>query len=196
MGLGYSRTFVRSIYDAKAGEVLKPERIDDSYVVAVVVEVLKEGTMSVAKARPQVEPLLMNKKKAEVLRKKIGNVTTLEAASAALNNTPIEVADSIRMSSRAGATALSFEPKITGAAFNPANKGKVVPEVLEGNSGVYVIRVDAVAATPVTEGDVASQRKALAAQGKQMVSNPQAPNFPVNALKKDATITDKRADRY
>ena len=52
MGLGYSRQFVRDIYAASAGDVLKPERIDDNYVVAVVVEVLKEGTEGVAKARP------------------------------------------------------------------------------------------------------------------------------------------------
>ncbi len=196
MGLGYSRQFVRNIYDASAGEVLKPERIDDSYVVAVVVEVLKEGTMSVAKARPQVEPLLMNKKKVELLKKKIGAVTTLEAASAALNNSPIQTVDSVRMSSRSGATALSFEPRVTGAAFNPANKGKVVPEVLEGNSGVYVIRVDEVSATPVTDGNVADQRKALSAQGRQMTGNPQAPGYPVNALRKAATISDERSERY
>ncbi|MEO5945277.1 MAG: peptidylprolyl isomerase [Chitinophagaceae bacterium] len=196
MGLGYSRQFVRNIYDANAGEVLKPERIDDSYVVAVVVEVLKEGTMSVAKARPQVEPLLMNKKKAELLKKKIGTVTTLEAASAALNNSPIQTVDSVRMSSRAGATALSFEPRVTGAAFNPANKGKVVPEVLEGNSGVYVIRVDELGATPITDGNIADQRKALSAQGKQMASNPQSPGYPVNALRNAATISDKRSERY
>lgn len=195
-GLGYSRQFVRDIYAASAGDVLKPERIDDNYVVAVVVEVLKEGTMSVAKARPQVEPLLMNKKKAEVIKKKIGNITTLEAASTALNNSPIQTVDSVRMSSRSGATALSFEPRITGAAFNPANKGKIVTEALEGNSGVYVIRVDEVGTTPVTDGNVAEQRKALSAQGKQMVTNSQAPNSPVNALRNAATISDKRSERY
>ena len=90
MGLGYSRQFVRDIYAASAGDVLKPERIDDNYVVAVVVEVLKEGTVGVAKARPQVEPLLMNKKKAEVIKKKIGNITTLEAASTALCHQDLE----------------------------------------------------------------------------------------------------------
>ena len=195
-GLGFSRSFVRNIYDAKGGEVLKPERIDDNYVVAVVVEVLKEGTQSVAKARLQVEPLLRNRKKATLLKQKVGKVTTLEAASAAWNNAPIEVADSVRMSSRSGATALSFEPRITGAAFNPANKGKVVPEVLEGNSGVYVIRVDEVSVTPVTEGNVADKRKILSDQGKQMTGNPQAPAYPVNALRKAAKITDKRSDRY
>ena len=191
MGLGYSRQFVRDIYAASAGDVLKPERIDDN-----VVEVLKEGTVGVAKARPQVEPLLMNKKKAEVIKKKIGNITTLEAASTALNNSPIQTVDSVRMSSRSGATALSFEPRITGAAFNPANKGKIITEALEGNSGVYVIRVDEVGTTPVTDGNVAEQRKALSAQGKQMMSNSQSPNSPVNALRNAATISDKRSERY
>ena len=105
----------------------------------------------------------MNKKKAELIKKKIGNITTLEAASTALNNSPIQTVDSVRMSSRSGATALSFEPRITGAAFNPANKGKIVMEALEGNSGVYVIRVDEVSATPVTDANVVEQRKSLSA---------------------------------
>ena len=35
-----SRTFVKNIYAAKRGEVLKPERIGNDYVVAVVTEVL------------------------------------------------------------------------------------------------------------------------------------------------------------
>ncbi len=195
-GLGFSRSFVRNIYEADGGEVLKPERIDDKYVVAAVVEVLKEGTQSVTKARPQIEPLLRNKKKAEVLKQKVGTVTTLEAASTALNNAPIETVDSVRMSSKSGATALSFEPRVTGAAFNPANKGKVCPEVLEGNSGVYVIRVDEVSTTPVTDANIADKRKILSEQGKQMISNPQSPSYPVNALKKAATITDKRSARY
>ena len=104
--------------------------------------------------------------------------------------------DSVRMSSRSGATALSFEPRITGAAFNPANKGKIITEALEGNSGVYVIRVDEVGTTPVTDGNVAEQRKALSAQGKQMMSNSQSPNSPVNALRNAATISDKRSERY
>ena len=195
-GVGFSRQLVRSIYDAKGGEVLKPERINDQYIVAVVVEVLHEGTQSVAKARPQVEGLLMNKKKAEQIKKKIGKITTLEAAAAALNNIPIENADSIRMTSRGGATALSFEPRVLGAVFNPANKGKVVPEALEGNSGVYVVLVESVSATAVTDANVADQRKLLAEQGKRVISDQRSPGYPVNALRKAATIKDKRTERY
>jgi peptidyl-prolyl cis-trans isomerase D len=183
-----SRTFVKNIYAAKKGEVLKPERIGNDYVVAVVTEVLSEGTKSVASARLSIEPLLRNQKKAEVLKKKIGKVTTLEAAAAVLGK-PIETIDSIRMSLKT-TSALGYEPKVTGAAFNLSNKGKVVPEALDGINGVYVVRVENISATPVTEGNVADQRKALYQQAKQSGAN------PLNALRSAATIKDKRADRY
>ena len=183
-----SRTFVKNIYSAKKGEVLKPERIGNDYVVAVVTEVLSEGTKSVSSARLSIEPLLRNQKKAEMLKKKIGKVTTLEAAASVLGK-PIETIDSIRMSLKT-TSALGYEPKVTGAAFNPSNKGKVVPEALDGINGVYVVRVESVSATPVTEGNVADQRKALYQQAKQSGAN------PLNALRSAATIKDKRADRY
>ena len=77
--------------------MLKPERIDENYVVAVVTEVFEEGTMSPARARVSVEPALRNKKKAEILIKKIGTVTTLEAAATALGGKTIETADRIRI---------------------------------------------------------------------------------------------------
>jgi peptidyl-prolyl cis-trans isomerase D len=183
-----SRTFVKNIYSAKKGEVLKPERIGNDYVVAVVTEVLSEGTKSVASARLSIEPLLRNQKKAEMLKKKIGKVTTLEAAASVLGK-PIETIDSIRMSLKT-TSAFGYEPKVTGASFNPSNKGKVVPEALDGINGVYVVRVESVSATPVTEGNVADQRKALYQQAKQSGVN------PLNALRNAATIKDKRADRY
>lgn len=194
-GLGISRSFVRTIYDAKGGEVLKPELVDDNYVVAVVTEIAKEGTMSVAKARMYVEPMLKNKKKAVLLKQKVGKVSTLEAAATALGGKQIVTVDSIRMAGRSNNPALGYEPRITGSAFNPANKGKVVPEALEGVSGVYVVKVDDVVATPVTAGDVNSQRKAQEMQMRQYVENNQSPSFPLNVLRNAATIKDKRSRR-
>lgn len=72
-GVGASRSFVRAIYEASKGEVLKPERVDNNYVVAIVTEVNEEGTASVETARLSVDPILRNKKKAELLRKKSWN---------------------------------------------------------------------------------------------------------------------------
>jgi len=182
-----SRQFVKEIYKASRGEVLKPERIGSDYVVAVVTDVFEEGTQSVAAARSRVEPVLRNEKKAEILKKKIGNVTTLEAAAAVLGK-PIETVDSIRLSLRT-TSALGYEPKIIGASFNPANKGKVVPEALAGVNGVYVVRVDNQSAT-AAEGNVAEQRKAMAEQNKQSSGN------PMLGLRNAATIKDKRATNY
>ncbi|MCY7310270.1 MAG: peptidyl-prolyl cis-trans isomerase, partial [Chitinophagaceae bacterium] len=192
-GIGLSRTLVRNIYDAKRGEVLKPERVDFNYIVAVVTGVFEEGTQSPAVARMQVERILVNKKKAEMLKQKVGKVTTLEAAAAALGGKQIEVVDSVRMNNT---SKIAYEPQIGGATFNPANKGKVIPEVLVGQSGIYVVRVDCVGTTPVTNGDIAEQRNGRVQQMKQYVSNQQSPANPISVLKNAATIKDKRSRRY
>ncbi len=194
-GLGASRSFVKSIYKAKRGEVLQPERIGDNYVVAVVTEINEEGTQSVAKARIKVEPLLRNKKKAEQIKQKIGKPTTLEGVATLLGK-QIETVDSLRMSGSSASTSFGYEPNIAGAAFNPANRGKVVPEALEGTQGVYVIRVENVTATAVVGANVAEQRKGMYQQMKQYIENPQSPAYPMNALKKAATIKDSRATHF
>ena len=189
-GVGTSRQFVKDIYNADAGDVLQPERVGDQYVVAAVTEVIKEGTASVAKARIYVEPILRNKKKAELIENKIGKITTLEAAATALNK-KIETKDSLRMTT-------GFDIKVTGAAFDPANKGKVVQEPIEGTSGVFVVRVDSVTATSVDLANVAEQRKSMYTNTKQSIDypDPRNPNYPINVLRKAASIKDYRAKFY
>ena len=142
-------------------------------------------------ARFRVEPILVNQKKAEVIKKKIGTISTLEAASTATGQA-IQTADSIRLSNTQN-PALGFEMKVIGAAFNPANKGKVVPEAIEGQSGVYVIRVDNLSATPVQSADIEEQRRSLEMQMRQQMMYR---NNPADVLKKAADIEDKRAKFY
>jgi peptidyl-prolyl cis-trans isomerase D len=188
-GLGSNRTLVRNIFDADQGDVLQPERVGDNYVVVAVTEVNEEGMMSVAKARAVVEPVLRNQKKAEQIKNKIGKISTLEAASATLGQ-PVQVADSLRLN---GANAVfGYEGKVVGAVFNPANKGKVVPEAIEGQSGVYVLRVDNVSTVPVMTADVKQQQEMLKQQARQglMYRN------PIQALQEAADITDNRAKFY
>ncbi len=188
-GVGISRSFVKSIYDAKLGQVLQPERVGENYVVGIVTEINKEGTQTAAKARMMVEPLLMNRKKAEIIQKKIGSITTLEAAAAALGGKAIESADSVRLSGTQTSIVAS-EPKVIGAAFNPANNGKVVSQAIEGTSGVYVVRVDNVSATAVANANVAEQRKAKYQEAKMRGA------YPQQALTEAADIKDNRSDIY
>jgi peptidyl-prolyl cis-trans isomerase D len=191
MGLGVSRNFVKDIYKAKVGEVLEPAEVGSNYVVAIVTEINKEGTQSVAKARMMVEPVLRNLKKGEMLKQKIGKVTTLEAAAAALGGKAIEPVDSLRMITPRP-SVVSSEPKVIGSAFNPANKGKVVPEVILGNSGVYVVRVDDVSATALGDANVAEQRKSRIQQLKMSGGG----YGPFQALRQAAEIKDNRSKFY
>jgi peptidyl-prolyl cis-trans isomerase D len=137
-----------------------------------------------------------------LIKKKIGKVTTLEALSAQVKQ-PIQVADSVRFAG--GNNAISFEAKVVGAAFNPANKGKIVPEPVDGRSGnVYVLRVDNVGSTALENADVHAQRTSLEGQARMSIlaSNQYAQyNFgqqydPAAVLRKAAKIKDYRNRFY
>ena len=189
-GLGTSRQFVKAIFDADRGDVLQPERVGDAYVVALVSEVNEAGTANINKARPTIEPILRNEKKAAQIKQKLGKITTLEAASAAAAQ-PVQTTDSLRFTGRSN-PVLGYEVKVIGAVFNPANKGKVVPEALDGQAGVYVVRVDNISTTPVDVAAITEQRKILQMQARQAMQY----RSPLLALRKAAKIKDNRADFY
>lgn len=188
-GLGASRAFVKSIYDAKLGDVIQPQRVGDFYVVGLVTEVNKEGTMSPSKARMMVEPLLMNQKKAKLITDKIGQITTLDAVAAKLGK-QIETVDSLRFNGQTP-TALGFEPKVIGASFDKGNVNKVVPAAIAGTQGVYVLRVDNLMATPATQQNVDEIRRMRYMQAKQ-----QSQFQSLQALREAAEIKDHRSKFY
>jgi peptidyl-prolyl cis-trans isomerase D len=190
-GLGISRALVKNVFDADRGDVLQPEHVGDNYVVALVTEINEEGTVSVNRARSVVEPVLRNQKKAAQIKDKIKSITTLEAAATALGQ-PVQIADSLRFSNNRTNPMLGYENRVIGAAFNAANKGKVVTEALEGQAGVYVIRVDNIGTTPVEAANIDEQRKMLEMQARQAM----AYRSPLMALRKTATVKDYRAKFY
>ncbi|MCD2424182.1 SurA N-terminal domain-containing protein [Niabella pedocola] len=188
-GLGASRSFVKNIYKAGQGDVIQPERVGDFYVVGLVTEINKEGTMSPSKARMMVEPLLINKKKAKIISDKIGKITTLEAAASVLKQ-QVETADSLRFNGQSP-SAIGFEPKVIGASFNKANLQKVIPEAIAGTQGVYVVRVDNLMSTPAPAQNLDEARKMRYLQAKQ-----QAQFQSLQALREAATIKDFRSKFY
>jgi peptidyl-prolyl cis-trans isomerase D len=195
--LGISRAFVKNIYAADMGDILPPERVGENWVVAMVTEVNEKGTRSVKLARLMIEPILKNHKKAEIIGKKVAGATSLEAAAQALGGKQIETADSIRFQGSQAST-ISYEPKVIGASFNPSNKGKLSAPI-EGMSGVYVIRVEDILATPIAGANVDEQRKLriqqMQMQYQQMVMQSQESPALV-ALQEGATIKDNRSKLY
>ncbi|MDQ3681810.1 MAG: peptidylprolyl isomerase, partial [Bacteroidota bacterium] len=178
-GLGTSRPLVKAIFAADKGDVIQPERVGETYVVATVTEINEEGLQGVNTARAIVEPILRNEKKADQIRQKLGKITTLEAAAAVVNQ-PVQNADSLRFS---GANAVfGFEGKVIGAVFNPANKGKVVPEPIEGQAGVYILRVQNIGATAIDNANIEIQRQMMQMQSRQAMMQ----RSPAEVLKEAA----------
>jgi peptidyl-prolyl cis-trans isomerase D len=184
-GLGSSRQLVRWINEAGAGDVSEPFNIDDKYIVAVLTEINKEGTMSVAKARPQVEFIVRNKKKAEVIKKKIGTANTIEAVATATQQN-IQQSDSVRFTAPF-IPNVGQEPKVIGASFNKANQAKASAPIA-GTNAVFVVKTENVSALSDGGINVEEQRKAMMEQNRQ-----NAGFRAVDALRKAATVKDERS---
>ena len=141
--------------------------------------------MNVAKARPLVEPILRNKRKAEEIIKKIGTANTVEAVAAATGQQVLK-ADSISFSSPY-IPNLGMEPKVIGASFDKQLQGKPASGPISGNGGVFVIKVNNVSAKSGNmdiEGLRANQQRQ-----QQSIINYRAGEV----LEKAATIKDNRA---
>ena len=187
-GFGLSRQLVREIYKAKGGEVLQQHRVGDKYIVVAITGIIKEGTTPVSQARFSVEPLIRNKKKAEQIKEKLGKITTLDAVSTSIQET-ITTIDSMRFTGG----PLGFEPRVVGAVFNTANKGKLISEAITGVSAVYAVRVDDLSSTSVPTATIEEQKKQLRDRGMQMA---RYTSQPIQVLKKVSKIKDYRRNFY
>ena len=190
---GTSRKLVKDIFEADRGDVIGPELIGDAYVVAIVTEIDPKGLASVHRVRPMVEPILRNKKKAEQIKKNIGQFSSLEDV-ASKTSQQVQTIDSVRFSG--ASNMLGYEPKVLGAAFNPANKDKVVKEPIPGQAGVYVLRVDQTSTVPVETASIEDQRHMLEQQTRQRLMSMMqygGGNPFIEPLKKAANIKDNRA---
>jgi peptidyl-prolyl cis-trans isomerase D len=188
-GLGNSRQLVRWIYEADKGDVSEAfNNVGDKSIVVMVTEINKEGSMSPAKARPMIEFIVRNQKKAAQIKKSIGTATTLDAVATA-TKMPVLRADSITFQTPFFPNA-GQEPKVGGYAFNAANKGKVSTPVA-GTGGVFVISTENIYAKPSDGVSVEQQRLSMMQNQKA-----QAAQRSFEALKKNATVKDNRAKLY
>jgi peptidyl-prolyl cis-trans isomerase D len=184
---GSARELVKTVFEADRGDVVSPSLpINNNYIVALVTEVQDAGMPTASAARPVVEPVLRNRKKADMIRSQMGTISNLDAVATKFNQ-PVQPADSL---SFAGGGALGYEPRVLGAIFNPANKGKVVAEGIAGQAGVYAIRTDAVFTTAVENASIEQQRMMMEMQNRQMFRS------PVEVLQRRADIKDNRHKFY
>jgi peptidyl-prolyl cis-trans isomerase D len=184
-----ARTIVKWAFDAKEGQVSEPFSLKDDFVVAIVDRRLKEGLPAPDVARPMVEGIIMNNKKADIIKKKLNNPSTLDAAAAAYHSQVLTTGEDSTLTFDAQIiNGIGHEPKVAGAAFNKNYQSKVSPAIA-GNSGVFVIKVDGVfAKEPVNE---AMQKLQLNDETNRNVQSALSESF--QELKKTADIKDYRS---
>ena len=186
-----ARQLVRWTFGARKGEVSEPFSIGDQFVVAVLDKVLAEGVQDAATARPGSEAIIRNKKKAEIILKKLGSNPTLESVATAYNKQIQQSgADSSITMSGQIINGFGLEPKVIGASFNKEYQSKPSPAIT-GTSGIFVIKVNSVQTKPADTPEVAA--KAITAKTenlRSLVSN------WYEGLKKQAKIKDNRSEFY
>ncbi|MBP2283356.1 peptidyl-prolyl cis-trans isomerase D [Flavobacterium sp. CG_23.5] len=180
--LGNQRSIVRWAFenDTKVGAVKRFEVANLGHVIARLKNTDKSGLVAVATARPYVEPILKNKKKAELIKAKMTG-TSLEAIAKTAGTTVLQ-ASGLTMENPVLA-GVGQEPKVVGNAFALAANKLSAP--IEGNAGVYVVKNISTVKAPAIKNHAPYVAK-LKSQSASDV------NRVIPALKSSAKIEDNR----
>ncbi len=184
-----ARAIIKWAFEAKPGEVsAEPFPVGETFVVASVSKIVKEGTPDAVTGRPMVESFVRNEKKSSEIMKKLGSPATLEAAAAVYTQPVLTAgADSTLTFTAQMVNGIGQEPKVIGASFNKAYQAKV-SEPIAGNTGVFVLKVNSIGLKTAVGLTPAQQ-----ISSKMMQERQSAMNQSFEALKKMAEIKDKRS---
>lgn len=181
-----TRSLVRWIYENKEGAVSDPTEVGDQIIVAMVTNINKAGLMGANEARPLVEGIIRNEKKAKLIIDTKMKGSSLEEIAKSSGTSVLRV-DSLSFGS-GFINGVGNEPKIVGAVFNKSIQGKT-SSLIAGNSGVFAVKGETIAAKPAD---------ALPETVKQaLIQNRKMATYrSVEALRKAATVKDYRFSFY
>ena len=179
--IGNQRAIVQWAFNnkTKISDVKRFEINNIGHVIVKLKAENKEGLMAAADARPMVESILKNKKKAEKIIAKM-NGSSLEAI-AKTNAVTVQTIADMTLENATFPNA-GQEQKVVGTAFAIGNK---ISKPIEGNAGVYVLKTKNIVAAPALKvyTDYLTKLKQQNANASSRV---------VSALKESAKIEDKR----
>ena len=166
--------------DTKVGDVQRFD-VDKGYVVAILTGKTNKGLLSSSKAINRVRPILLNDKKAELIKEKMVGSSLNDIATA--NNVVIKKADNVSLKSPSIA-GVGFEPKIVGA-MQRAKENQFYNKVA-GDRGVYAFVVNKKEKAIVLP-NYEVYRKVISEDRKASISK------IFEALKKTSEVEDSRA---
>jgi peptidyl-prolyl cis-trans isomerase D len=183
--LGNQRAIVQWAFgeDTKKGSTKRFEVANIGNVIAKLKVIDDSGLIPVDQARPYVESILKNKKKAEILKAKM-NGSSLEAIAKATGS-KVEIATNVTLENPVLTGGVGQEPKVVGNAFALAANKTSAP--IEGVTGVYVVKNTSTVKAPALKSyaeNVAKLKAQSASDGNRVLP----------ALKENADIKDNRKD--
>jgi peptidyl-prolyl cis-trans isomerase D len=181
-----TRSLVRWIYENKEGAVSDPTEVGDQIIVAMVTNINKAGLMGAAEARPLVEGLIRNDKKAKIIIDTKMKGSSLEEIAKSSGSSILR-ADSLSFGS-GFINGVGNEPKIVGAAFNKVVQGKA-SSLIAGNSGVFAVKGETIAAK-AADALPETVKQSLIQNRKMAIYR------SIEALRKAATVKDYRFSFY
>lgn len=178
--IGNQRQIVKWAFDSKTkiGDVKRFEVLNVGNVVVKLKAENEEGLLAVSDARPSIEPILKNKKKAEKIKAKMTG-SSLDAIAKA-NATTVQTATDLTVEN-AMLPGVGPEQKVVGTAFSTSKMSAPI----EGNAGVYVVQTKNVIKAPA----LTVYTDYIA---KLNAQNASAAGRVIGALKTDAKIEDNR----
>ncbi|TCP28544.1 peptidylprolyl isomerase/peptidyl-prolyl cis-trans isomerase D [Tenacibaculum skagerrakense] len=185
-GLGNQREIITWAFgkDVTEGDYKRFD-VEGGYVVATLTTITEKGLEPVDKAINKVRPILLNEKKAEILKGKFSTGSTLEEIASSNKQTLRSITD-VNLSSPT-ITGIGFEPKVVGAMLN-AKENELVKEVV-GDRGVYAFVVTG-KELPTALPNYDTYRKRIANQRKNQTFN------MYEAIKKASDIEDGVSSFY
>ncbi len=183
-GIGSQREIVRWSFnkDTEIGDIKRFD-VPQGFVIAKLKDRNETGLLPIDIARQSVEPIIKNQKKAEIIKKKMSG-SSLEAV-AKTSGASVQTATGVNLKTPV-LPNIGNEPKVVGKAFGLA-AGKT-SEVIEGNSGMFMVRAKAVTKAP----GVPSYSTYITQDRTQNQSY--AISKAYTALKDKAEIKDNRAN--
>ncbi|MBL7885461.1 MAG: peptidylprolyl isomerase [Flavobacterium sp.] len=184
--VGNQRQIIKWAYsdDTNVGDVKRFEVVNVGHVIAKLTKVNEKGLMTVEEAKPMIEYIIKNEKKAEKIKDKMKG-SSLDAIAKA-NNVTVQQATDLTIEN-AMIPNVGMEQKVVGTAFGTAANKLSAP--IDGNMGVYVIKTKSVTKAPKLPKHDAyvNKLKPMAQQGAGRI---------LPALKANAKIEDNRVDFY
>ncbi|WP_448607538.1 peptidylprolyl isomerase [Paenimyroides ceti] len=180
-GVGNQRQAIAWAYNKKTsvGDTKKFDSAEGHLIIKLVAT-NDSGLMSAVEARPTVEPILKNEKKAAIIRKKMTGATLEEVAKNA--GVGVQTASDVNgVNTFLGAAP---EPLVIGKALG--SQPNQVSKLIDGNGGVFMIKARTVTKAP----DLPNYNDY---KSKVVNNNRNAVQGAVyNALYQNATIKDNR----